>query len=162
MVSNVFLGLGSNIGDREKIISNACDIIRNDADSELLKVSSYYETSPYGNIDQNNFLNAVIEIKTNLNVEKLYRFVKEVETKLGRKKREIKWGPREIDIDILFYNDLIYKSDRVVIPHPEILNRDFVIVPMTEIAPDFVHPAEKVKISEIDISQIEKHIISKS
>lgn len=162
MVSNVFLGLGSNIGDREKIISNACDIIRNDADSELMKVSSYYETSPYGNIDQNNFLNAVIEIKTNLNVEKLYRFVKEVETKLGREKREIKWGPREIDIDILFYNDLIYKSDRVVIPHPEILNRDFVIVPMTEIAPDFVHPAVKVKISEIDISQIEKHIISKS
>ncbi len=161
MVSNVFLGLGSNIGDRRKFISDACNIIRNNDDATILKVSSYYETSPYGNIEQNNFLNAVIEIKTNFTVEKLYGFVKEIETKLGRKNRETKWGPREIDIDILFYNDLIYRSDRVIIPHPEILKRDFVVVPMIEIAPGFVHPVTKVRISEIDIFEIEKHIISK-
>lgn len=160
MVNNVFLGLGSNLGDRKKLLSDAIEKI-GDEHTIVEKISSLYETSPYGNIKQDNFLNIVIRIVTNYSIEKLFERMKIIEKALGRKNTILKWGPREIDIDILFYNDLIYNSDNVIIPHPEILMRDFVLLPLIEIAPDYIHPVIKKKLDEIDISKIEKHIISK-
>lgn len=160
MVNNVFLGLGSNLGDRKKYLSDAIEKI-GDEYSIVEKISSLYETSPFGNIKQDNYLNIVIRIETNYSLEKLFEKVKVIEKVLGRKNTILKWGPREIDIDILFYNDLIYNSDNVIIPHPEILMRDFVLLPLIEIAPDYIHPVIKKRLDEIDVSKIEKHIISK-
>lgn len=99
---------------------------------------------------QGEFFNAVFRIRTQLDVKDLFRFLKSVEQKVGRKET-VKWGPREIDLDILFYNDLIYSDDEITIPHKDLMNRDFVLVPLCEIAPDFIHPEVNKKISEISI-----------
>lgn len=161
MTSNVFLGLGSNVGDRIKFINDTVDAIRLDAGCRLIKRASYYETTPYGNLDQQNFINSVVLIETEFNLLDLFDFLKELEAKLGRKKNSFRWGPREIDVDILFYNNLIYNSDKLSIPHKEILLRDFVIVPLIEIAPDFIYPGLNKRLDEIDLGSLEKHIIKK-
>lgn len=161
MTSNVFLGLGSNVGDRIKFINDTVDAIRLDAGCRLIKLASYYETTPYGNLDQQNFINSVVLIETEFNLLDLFDFLKEIEAKLGRKKNSFRWGPREIDVDILFYNNLIYNSDKLSIPHKEILLRDFVIVPLIEIAPDFIYPGLNKRLDEIDLGSLEKHIIKK-
>lgn len=161
MVSNVFLALGSNVGDRENLISKAAQIISEDADCKLIRTSSLYETIPYGVIDQENFYNAAVEIGTKLNIEELYFFVKSIENKVGRTKDGLRWGPREIDVDIIFYNNLIYNSDKITVPHKECLVRDFVLVPLIEIAPEFVHPVLKQKLSDVNLSGIHNNIIKK-
>ncbi|MBI1939118.1 MAG: 2-amino-4-hydroxy-6-hydroxymethyldihydropteridine diphosphokinase [Ignavibacteriales bacterium] len=161
MACNVFLGLGSNVGDRIKFINDAADAINRDEKCRLIKSASYYETTPYGNVKQQNFINTVFLVETEFNLLDLFNFLKKIETKLGRKKESLRWGPREIDVDILFYNNLIYNSDKLSIPHKEILQRDFVIVPLIEIAPDFIHPVLNKRLDEIDLGGIEKHIIRK-
>jgi len=161
MESNVYLGLGSNKGDRLKYLESAVNLINQDSNCRIVKSSSVYETKPYGNLGQNNFFNAVIVIETEYDVEKLYHFLKDVEKNVGREKSEIRWNPREIDVDILFYNNLIYESEKITVPHKDIMNRDFVLVPMIEIAGDFVHPALNKRMNEIDLSFIGKHIIQK-
>jgi 2-amino-4-hydroxy-6-hydroxymethyldihydropteridine diphosphokinase len=142
-----YLSLGSNIGNRKEMILKA--------KKELVKLkisvdkeSPLYVTEPVGKTDQEKFLNQVIRIRTSLEPLKLLIFIKNIESKLGRSSNE-KWGPREIDIDILFYNDIIMKSDQLVIPHPEIQNRRFILVPMKDIAPDLVHPVLKKDIKTL-------------
>lgn len=144
----VFLGLGSNIGDRLNFISNAVTEIRNNKAVKFVKSSSVYETEPWGVEKQNLFLNIAIEICTYLKPGELLKFIKEIEPALGRVARK-KWAEREIDIDILFCDDLIINKKGLSIPHPEIQNRNFVLIPMNEIAPDFIHPVLKKKISEL-------------
>lgn len=161
MVNNVFLGIGSNKGNRYEYIARAVGLIGKDEKCSIIKCSSVYETSPYGDVEQENFLNAVIEIETSYNAAELFESIKSIETLLGRKST-IKWGSREIDIDILFYNGLIYNSDELIIPHPEALKRDFVIVPMVEVAPNFVHPLQKIKMKDFDLTAVESHILSKA
>jgi 2-amino-4-hydroxy-6-hydroxymethyldihydropteridine diphosphokinase len=161
MVNNVYLGLGSNLGDRLKYLSNAVKLIDNDPNCSLIESSSVYETTPYGAVDQDNYYNVVIYIKTSLDPAALLVLIKQFEIKAGRKSDKKKWGPREIDIDILFYNNLIYDNDKLNIPHPEILSRDFVLIPLKEIAPDFIHPLINKKIIDVSHSAIEKHIIQK-
>ncbi len=117
---------------------------------EIEASSSIYESSPYGDVEQGNFLNAVIKIKTYLDLKDLFHFLKTVEMKVGRK-ITTKWGPREIDLDILFFNDLVFSDDEITIPHKDLLNRDFVIVPLIELEPEIIHPGLKKKISEISI-----------
>jgi 2-amino-4-hydroxy-6-hydroxymethyldihydropteridine diphosphokinase len=162
MVNNIFLALGSNKGNRSEFIKAAVDRINHDAHCEVIKYSSIYETSPYGNVNQPNFLNAVIEIRSDYKIDELLYFVKDLERIIGRTDLTEKWGQREIDVDIIFYNDVIYTGDKIIIPHPELLKRDFVIVPLKEIAPHFIYPGENKKISDLDLSSLEKHIISKS
>jgi len=137
------------------------DLLESDSGCTVITRSSIYETKPFGNIEQDNFLNAVIEVKTDYWLKELFRLLKLVEEKLGRKKRE-KWGPREIDLDLLFYNKTIYSDHELRIPHEGIMNRDFVIVPLSEIAPDFIIPEKGIKVSEIDLEKIEKNIITKT
>jgi len=135
-------------------IDQAVELINENEYCEVVNVSSIYETSPYGEIEQEEFFNCVIKIATFLEPGELFHFLKSVEEKVGRKVRT-KWGPREIDLDILFYNEIMYSDDEITIPHKDLLNRDFVLVPLNEIAPDLIHPKLGKKISEIIIFQSE-------
>lgn len=162
MESNIFLGLGSNVGNRLNYFGLALDKILNSEKCTLKKYSSVYETRPYGNLEQGNFLNGVIQVETNLTPDQLFDFIKSVEIDVGRRGTNKKWAPREIDIDILFYNQLIYNEEYLIIPHPEVLKRDFVLIPMIEIAPDFLHPLLKKKLSELDYNVLESFIIKKT
>lgn len=148
----VYIGIGSNVGVQINKIDFAIELISENPYCEVISVSSIYESSPYGEIEQEDFFNAVIKIKTLFEPKDLFHFLKSVENQVGRK-LAVKWGPREIDLDILFYNDLIYTDEEITIPHKDLLNRDFVVVPLIEIAPDLIHPELNKKISEISIFQ---------
>lgn len=161
MIDKIFLGLGSNKGDRLKNLQNSIREIAQNDKCKIIKCSSVYESKPFGNKDQDNFYNCVIEIETLYGVLDLYYNLRTIEVKLGREEIYDKWSPREIDIDILFYNNLIYKSEILTVPHKDIMNRDFVLVPLVEIANDFIHPILNIKLSEIDLSLIGKYIIRK-
>jgi 2-amino-4-hydroxy-6-hydroxymethyldihydropteridine diphosphokinase len=158
--TNIFLGLGSNLGDRLSYLGNSINEIQNNENHDIAKISSIYETRPFGNPNQNNFLNMVIKIKTDLEPVELLGYIKRLERKIGRIERE-KWNAREIDIDILFFNDLVIKKDNLEIPHHYITSRDFVLVPLCEIEPNFIHPVLNRKICDICIEENESYIIKK-
>ena len=151
-------------------IDSAIELVDRDYYCQVNLISSIYETKPYGDLHQENFFNAVFKIKTYYQPAELFEFLKRVEEQVGRRKN-VKWGPREIDLDILFYNDLIFNNERLTIPHKDMLNRDFVLIPLCEIAPELVHPEMNKKICEIcnlqseadkNLAQILKqHIIRK-
>ena len=131
-----YLSLGSNLGDRISNIQQAVSFLTNDSSIKVLKSSSFYETEPWGGV-----ANAVIRIETNLKPVELLKVVQNIEAKLGRnREKEIRWGERPLDIDILFYDDLIFQNEILTIPHKELHKRAFVLVPMLEIAENFVHP----------------------
>lgn len=161
MENKVFLGFGSNKGDRLKYFTQAIDLLTKDRKCIFKNFSSVYETTPYGLTEQENFYNAAAEIETDLEIEGMYTLIKSIELEIGREKNGLRWGPREIDVDILFYNNLIYSSNKLTIPHKEILQRDFVIIPLKEIAAEFVHPVLNKKLGDIDTGAIAKHIIRK-
>lgn len=145
-LNEVYLALGSNVGDKTKNLSDAIDLIGKNV--QLLKTSRIYPSKPMGYKEQDIFLNMVVFGKTDMDLLSLFNFVKEIEKKVGRVDR-FRWGPREIDIDILFYNDEIYNSDILVVPHPRLHERDFVLYPLMDINPDFVHPVFKEKIKDL-------------
>jgi 2-amino-4-hydroxy-6-hydroxymethyldihydropteridine diphosphokinase len=117
-----------------------------------------YETLPYGPVKQPDFLNAVISVETNKDLMTFFRFIKEVEKKTGRTPSE-KWGEREIDIDILYFGNEVINNDFLTVPHKGIPYRDFVLTPLTEIAPDLVHPVLNKTSSELIKEVTEKNII---
>jgi 2-amino-4-hydroxy-6-hydroxymethyldihydropteridine diphosphokinase len=156
----VFIGIGSNEGNKTANIKSAIDLISRIEDCKVEKVSSLYETLPFGDVKQNNFLNAAIKISTSLNPQKLFIELKIIEQKLGRIVRE-KWGPREIDLDILFFNDLIISDEIITLPHKGIIYRDFVLVPLIEIEPELVHPVFNKKIIDFVLELKTKNIINK-
>jgi len=160
MVNRSYIGLGSNIEDRFSYINKAIQLLNDSGDCIVEKISSIYESKPYGYKEQNYFLNCAVEISTSLNLLELLKLTKQTEQMIGRKTRE-KWGPREVDIDILFFNDVVYTDDKLTIPHSDVLNRDFVLVPLCEIAPDFVHPVVKKKICQLSKEKLESNIIRK-
>ncbi len=143
-----YLGLGANLGNREENIKKAISRLSSDSEILIKKRSSMIETKPYGKFDQPDFINSVIEIDTDITAENLLSKCLTVENELGRKRNE-KWGPRTIDIDILFYNDHIINSQNLTIPHPDLHNRKFVLCSLNEICPDFIHPVINKKIKEI-------------
>lgn len=153
-----YIGFGSNLNDRLEYIKTAAREISGSKNCKIIKFSSIYETKPYGEKEQPNFLNAVAKIETSLSVKDLFIFIKNVEKKLGRKET-FKWGPREIDLDLLFYNDIVFSDENLTIPHPGIPNRDFVLTPLKEIEPMFFHPVLKQKISDIYILESESNLI---
>ncbi|MFH1287175.1 MAG: 2-amino-4-hydroxy-6-hydroxymethyldihydropteridine diphosphokinase [bacterium] len=129
----MFLSLGSNLGNRRNNLYYAINEMGKNVLIAVEKVSSFYETPPFGEKRQPDFINAVIKIKTKLPPDGLLFFIKSIEKKMGRIKFA-KWGPRNIDIDIIFYNDLNIKKRGLVIPHPEVKNRSFVLEPLKEVA----------------------------
>lgn len=142
----IYLSLGSNIGNRRKNLEKAIAELGNN-NIKKIKISSFYETEPIGP-KQRNFYNIAGKFQTNLTPQELLKTVKEIEEYLGRTKN-YHWGPRVIDIDILFYGKQILKTKNLIIPHKEIINRAFVLVPMNEIAPKFVHPRENKRITTL-------------
>ncbi len=130
--TGVFLGLGSNVGDRKRNIQTAIDFIRTNSKINILKLSSIYESPPWGYKNQENFYNQVIEIETQLEPYELLVFIKSIEKQMGRQ-TTIKWGPRNIDIDILIFDDIMIKSDFLNIPHRYLLKRCFWLVGLWEV-----------------------------
>ncbi len=134
----VFLLLGSNLGDRPQVLEAAREAIGEQAGS-IVSQSAVYETAPWGITDQPAFLNQVIEISTTLLPEDLLRIILNIEHDLGRVRYE-RWGARVIDIDILYFGQTVMDSARLTLPHPRIQDRRFVLAPLAEIAPGFLHP----------------------
>ena len=138
MPRDVFIGSGSNLGDRITALDTAVELLAPEV--QVLKASKVYETPPWGYEDQPAFLNQVLQVETELDPPALLMVLKRIELKMGRKATFL-YGPRAIDLDILFYDGLIYSTDSLQIPHPLASERAFVLVPMREIAPAFIHPA---------------------
>lgn len=134
-----FLGLGSNLGDRQSYLDAACRELAAHPLIRIIQTSSLYETEPVGYQEQGWFLNQVVEIKTTLCPEELFLITQGIENKLGRK-RLIHWGPRVIDLDILLFGNRDINTPDLIIPHPRMYERQFVLVPLSEIAPDLLHP----------------------
>lgn len=155
-----FIGIGSNEGNKIENIKSAITLINDLADCTIEKVSSLYETLPFGDVIQDNFFNAVIKISTSSNLQELFSDLKIIEQKLGRIFRE-KWGPREIDLDILLFNDLIFSDEIITLPHKGIIYRDFVLVPLIEIEPELIHPVYKKKMADFVSGLKIKNIINK-
>ena len=137
--SNVFLGFGSNVGDRPSHLLNALNRVAIIPDTEITRTSSIYESDPVGLVDQRRFLNMVIQISTLLSPEQLLFQTQAIENDLGRV-RDVTWGPRTIDIDLLYWGDSRIENERLVVPHPEAERRLFVMRPLCEIAPEFNAP----------------------
>ncbi|MGG5254567.1 2-amino-4-hydroxy-6-hydroxymethyldihydropteridine diphosphokinase [Neobacillus sp. SM06] len=152
MENTAFVGLGSNIGDRYQYLVRAIQLLANHPEIFLVNYSSVYETDPVGYEDQDLFLNMVIEIKTSLSAEMLLEACLQIECQLGRK-REIKWGPRTIDLDILLYNQENIETEKLIIPHPRMAERAFVMVPLIEIKPDLQFPG-KEQFLHLDVDQL--------
>lgn len=142
----VYLGLGSNKGDRDKFIEEAIERISEINGVTVTKKAPIYETEPWGVKDQGFFLNTVVQIETSLPADLLHGELKRIEKELGRGSGQ-KWSEREIDIDLLFYGEETIITENLKIPHHQIENRRFVLVPLADIAPDFVHPVLKKSIS---------------
>ena len=142
----VYLSLGSNIGNRRKNLESAVKEL-DKTNVKLIKLSSLYETKPIGP-KQRNFYNVAGKFTTNFKSQELLKVIKNIEKNLGRKKT-YHWGPRIIDIDILFYGTQIIKKENLIIPHKEIPNREFVLVPLKEISPKFIHPVYKKTITTL-------------
>lgn len=145
-----YLLLGSNLGDREKRIADALDLL-NERVGKVVRVSSIYETAAWGKTDQPGFLNLAVEVDTALYPTQLLETVLKIETDLGRVRHE-KWGSRLIDIDIILYGEEVVDQDYLQIPHPEMQNRKFVLLPLSEIAPNAVHPVLGRTITELLVS----------
>ncbi|MFI5322125.1 MAG: 2-amino-4-hydroxy-6-hydroxymethyldihydropteridine diphosphokinase [Thermodesulfobacteriota bacterium] len=142
----VFIGIGSNLGDRINNCKKALSEIR--GFSEIVRVSSVYETEPVGNEDQPEFINCAAEIETVLTPRELMERLHSVEDKLERTRGE-RWGPRTIDLDIIFYDDLIIDTDELTIPHVSVHTRRFVLEPICELDPQLVHPGFGVHVYEL-------------
>jgi 2-amino-4-hydroxy-6-hydroxymethyldihydropteridine diphosphokinase len=133
------IGLGANMGDKEGQIRAALDALSRLSETRLLAVSRLYRTAPVGVTDQDWFLNAALTVETGLGVRELLAALLGIERDLGRV-RTLRWGPRKIDLDILFFGDRVIDEDDLVIPHPRMHERRFVLAPLAEVAPDWVHP----------------------
>ena len=134
-----YIALGSNIGDREAYLRFALKELENTRGCRVLRVSTFMNTAPYGNKEQGDFLNGCLALETLLTPQELLEQLHEIENKAGRV-REEHWGPRTLDLDIIFYDDIVMESDTLKIPHADMHNRDFVLVPLSEIAPHIQHP----------------------
>jgi len=146
-MNTVYIQLGSNIGERDSFIAKSMEQIEENV-GEIIIASSVFETIPWGNENQNNFLNSVIKIKTPFDSFEVLQKSQDIENNLGRERVD-KWGERTIDIDILFYNNEIINTTKLNIPHPFIQKRKFVLVPLSEIAPNYIHPTLKKSISTL-------------
>jgi len=147
-LATTYLGLGSNVGDREEFIEQAVFLLEKNPNIQVTKRSSNYETEAEGGGEQAPYINAAVEIRTKLSPHKLLEFCQEIETALGRE-REVEWGPRTIDIDILLYGSEIISDDKLQIPHPLLHERIFVLKPLKEIALHTLHPVLEKSIEAI-------------
>lgn len=144
----VALAIGSNMGDKEKYLTDAMETLIANPDIRNVIVSDYIETEPYGYVEQDKFLNGAVTLETLLSAEDLLIFLHEIEAKAERK-REIHWGPRTLDLDILLYDDVCMHTKELTIPHIDMCNRMFVLEPLMQIAPGLVHPVRRRTIYDL-------------
>jgi len=157
MNHTIYIALGTNLGERMNNLRTAITTLSPDV--TVLAESHVYETPPWGFEDQPAFLNMVAKAETGLEPEVLLGYLKQIEVKLGREKT-VRWGPRLIDLDILFYDDLIIESPPLVIPHPRLHERAFVLVPLVDVAPEVVHPVFQMNVSNL-LAKIDAQGISR-
>ena len=141
-----YIGIGSNLGNRNDNICRALNLIAKKL--KITQISSVFETEPEGYKEQPDFLNAVIKLDVHVNVRELLRLLKSIESDLGRKK-DFRNAPRIIDLDILFYGDTVIKQDDLTVPHPRLHERNFVLIPLSEIAGGLIHPCLHNSIKEL-------------
>ena len=156
MTRNVFVSIGSNLGDRRRNIEEAIKRLEKSLGVCVVASSGFYETSPVKTPEQiryheniPNFFNAAVEIETELSCERLLKLLQKIEEEMGRVRSGKKWEPRIIDLDIIFYGTQVTYEEGLKVPHPEAHKRRFVLEPLFEIAPDFIHPVKKKKISQL-------------
>ena len=142
------VAFGSNLGDKEKFIDEAIEALSNLPQINIVAISDKIVTEPYGNVEQDVFLNGVMKIETLLPADELLQILQKVEEHAGRE-RKIHWGPRTLDLDIIFYDDDIISEDDLIVPHPDMKNRDFVLKPLMQIAPYKLHPVYRKTISDM-------------
>jgi len=159
-MNSVFLLLGGNLGNRQQYLQQAIELIDSTI-APVIKTSSIYETQSWGKTDAPDYLNQVVTLQTEIPALELLHKILDIELLLGRE-REEKWGPRTIDIDILFYGDEIIDAKELKVPHPELHNRRFTLEPLAEIAPHLIHPVLKKTIlamkNELEDSLIVKKL----
>ena len=143
-----YIALGSNMGDKKGYLDMAVSRLDEEKSCKVIKVSDYIVTEPYGGVEQDDFLNGALELETLLEPEEILELIHGIEQEAGRE-RKIHWGPRTLDLDILFYDDRVYDSPCLTIPHPEIAKRDFVLTPMAQIAGHLRHPINRKTIREM-------------
>ena len=143
----ISIGIGSNLGDKEGNCKTAIERLSKNGIA-VKKISSPYRTKPWGVEDQPDFVNMAVKAETNINPSELLPILKTIEKEMGRQDG-VRWGPRLIDLDLLFYDDLVFSCDELAIPHPLLHEREFVLLPMTEIAAEFVHPVLKATIKQL-------------
>ena len=138
MMAKVYFLIGGNLGDRELILKSTVEALA--TVGKVLKVSDIYETEPWGFEHEQSFLNQVVLIESNLLPEAVLDQTQEIEKNFGRVRKKSRYSERTIDIDILFYNDLIIDTERLEVPHPRMGERMFALAPLAEVAPEFIHP----------------------
>lgn len=143
-----YLSLGSSIGDKDAYLDFAIKMLSMNENIKGVKESSRLTTSPYGNIAKNDFVNSAVELYTLYNPQELLYYLNEIEAKANRK-RDIRWGDRTLDIDIIFYDNLIIEDDNLCIPHPDMHNRYFVLKPLFELCPNKLHPVLNVRVRDL-------------
>ncbi len=149
MPHRAFIGIGSNLGDRKANFFEAIDRIQKIPSTRIVKQSSLYESEPLGDA-KTWFVNAVVELETECNADELLKKLKQIETAMGRKRvRGKRWGSRVIDLDILLFDNEIINKRTLKVPHPEMQNRRFVLAPLSELAPQLIHPKLSVSVSEL-------------
>lgn len=146
-MQEVYLLLGSNLGDRLTQVGSAAGSIEKYI-GKIVRKSACYETASWGNTDQPDFINQVLIVRTGLTAREVLERALDIEIRLGRVRHE-KWGSRLIDIDILFYGDQVITEPDLVVPHPHLHERAFVLIPLEEISPDLIHPVLKRTVSEL-------------
>ena len=149
-MKTAYLGLGSNVVERLEQLESAIKILDNVEGVQVSQISSVYETEPVGYVDQPNFLNLCVEVKTELTPQQLLQQCFYTEQQLHRV-RDIRWGPRTLDVDILLYEDEIIEEENLIVPHPRMRERAFVLTPLSDIAADVVEPRTQLSISELVI-----------
>ena len=148
-IHTAYVALGSNLGDKEANLRRALELLE-ERGVEVVKTSSFICTEPYGVTDQPQFLNGVCEVRTSLEPLELLHTLLDIEQKMGRVRLR-HWGERNIDLDLLLYEDVVMDTPQLKLPHPDMQNRDFVLLPLAEIAPELVHPTLQKTISELVI-----------
>lgn len=146
-MNEAFISIGSNIGDRFQCLKDSIQALHSHDEVSVVSVSSIYETAPVGYIDQADFLNVVISVTTELDAHELLATCQRIEHELGRV-RDVRWGPRTVDLDILLYNNDNIETESLIVPHPRMHERAFVLIPLLEIVPTAAHPVTGSQYSE--------------
>ena len=156
-IHTAYVALGSNLGDKEANLRKALELLE-ERGVEVVKTSSFICTEPYGVTDQPQFLNGVCEVRTSLVPLALLHTLLEIEQEMGRVRLR-HWGERNIDLDLLLYEDVVLDTEELKLPHPDMQNRDFVLLPLAEIAPELVHPILQKSIEELSNLYISKRAV---